>query len=298
MKKTTLVGPALAALALLTGCTTAPSAPATISPAASTGHALTRKSSGWASSDTATLTPGVQTYTGDGQCTANFVFTDANGNVYLGQAAHCATKGESSQTNGCEVQSLPIGITVTFREGGTPVSSGREIGTGTLAYSSWLTMQARREADRATCEYNDFALVRISRGDRRLVNPSVPHWGGPTGINLNGVNAGDTLLSYGNSSLRAGDSQLSPQTYTAAGDDSTTDGWSHAVESPTPGIPGDSGSAYLDAHGQATGVLSTLGFSIPVINNVGDLAKELRYAQEYSGIPGLRLELGTAPFRG
>ena len=58
MNKATLVGPALAALALLTGCATAPSAPDTISPAASTGHALTRKSSGWASVDTATLTPG------------------------------------------------------------------------------------------------------------------------------------------------------------------------------------------------------------------------------------------------
>src|SRR5882724_4457588 len=39
----------------------------------------------WAPAAKAVLTPGVQTYTrGSGQCTANFVFTDGAGNVYLG----------------------------------------------------------------------------------------------------------------------------------------------------------------------------------------------------------------------
>jgi hypothetical protein len=39
------------------------------------------------------------------------------------------------------------------------------------------------------------------------------------------------------------------------GDDGN--GWSHTVYTVTPGIPGDSGSAFLDASGNALGVLST-----------------------------------------
>ncbi len=49
----------------------------------------------WAPAASAAITPGVQTNTdGSGQCTANFVFTDAAANVYIGQAAHCAGTGE------------------------------------------------------------------------------------------------------------------------------------------------------------------------------------------------------------
>jgi hypothetical protein len=40
------------------------------------------------------------------------------------------------------------------------------------------------------------------------------------------------------------------------GDDGA--GWSHNVATVTPGVPGDSGSAFLDANGRALGVLSTL----------------------------------------
>ena len=44
----------------------------------------------------------------------------------------------------------------------------------------------------------------------------------------------------------------------------------------TPGVPGDSGSAFLSADGKAIGVLSTLGLApLPLSNNIGDLAKEL-----------------------
>ena len=42
-------------------------------------------------------------YTDGAQCTANFVYTDGAGNVYVGYAAHCAGKGEATDTNGCNV---------------------------------------------------------------------------------------------------------------------------------------------------------------------------------------------------
>ena len=104
------------------------------------------------------------------------------------------------------------------------------------------------------------------------------------------------MHSYGNSSLRFGAARLSPQTGTANATDAAVNGWSHNLTSPTPGIPGDSGSAYLDNAGNALGTLSTLGLAIPIVNSIGDLSHELAYAQTHSGIAGLRLVLGTASF--
>src|SRR5688500_5566633 len=58
----------------------------------------------------APIRPGVQTITGGGQCTANFVFTDGT-DVYLGQAAHCSGLGAATATDGCDqaADPLPIG---------------------------------------------------------------------------------------------------------------------------------------------------------------------------------------------
>jgi hypothetical protein len=62
-------------------------------------------------------------------------------------------------------------------------------------------------------------------------------------------------------------------------------------------VPGDSGSAFLDAEGNALGTLSTLALApLAGSNGVGDLAHELAYAQATSGIAGLRLVPGTEPF--
>ncbi|MET8757774.1 serine protease [Lentzea sp. NPDC004782] len=250
----------------------------------------------WPAASAATIKPGVQTYTtGSGQCTANYVFVDETGNVYLGQAAHCASTGESNETNGCSAGSLPLETAVTFNRGGSPAASGTVVGTGQLAYSSWLTMHKRGEKDQNVCAYNDFALVKVTAKDYGKVNPSLPYWGGPNGINTTGANPGDRVYSYGNSSLRLGITELSPQTGQITQSQSTG-GWTHALAAPTPGVPGDSGSAFLDRGGNALGTLSTLGLSLPIINNIGDIGRELAYAQAHSGIPGLRLVLGTEPF--
>ncbi len=53
----------------------------------------------------------------------------------------------------------------------------------------------------------------------------------------------------------------------------------------------------MTADGKAIGVLSTLGLApLPASNNIGDLAKELAFAQASSGISGLQLVNGTEPF--
>ncbi|MFT4082511.1 MAG: hypothetical protein QM638_07975 [Nocardioides sp.] len=251
----------------------------------------------WASASSATIHPGVMMYTDGAQCTANFVYTDSAGNVYVGYAAHCAGLGESTDTNGCSTESLPLGTKVTFNSGGSLVDEGTVVGHGTLVYSSWLRMQKLGTSNANVCAYNDLALVKVAAAEKKLVNPSVPFWGGPTGIDTDGTAAGDRVWTYGNSSLRAGISALSPHTGISLGDDSADGGWSHPLYTVTPGIPGDSGSGFLSADGKAIGVLSTLGLApLPASNNIGDLSKELGWAQKHSGIAGLRLVKGTEPF--
>jgi len=239
----------------------------------------------WAPAAGATIHPGVQTITAGGQCTANFVFYDA-ADIYIGQAAHCSSTGGSTDTNGCLAGSQPIG---------TPVEVDGASKPGTLAYNSWITMQAGGEADPDACQYNDLALVRLDPADHGKVNPSIPFWGGPTGI-TDTVAANSKVLSYGNSSLRAGITQLSPKGGVSLGQDGG--GWNHSVYTVSPGIPGDSGSAFIDKQGRAFGVLSTLQI-LPLAgaNGVGDLSRELAYMRSHGG-PDATLATGTEAFRG
>ena len=242
--------------------------------------------SAWAPAASAPVHPGVMTFTDGAQCTANFVFTGGT-DVYIGQAAHCSGTGGATETNGCDSGSLPVG---------TPVEVDGASKPGTMVYNSWLTMQARGESDPDTCQYNDLALVKLDPADAGKVNPSIPFWGGPTGTNTAGTELGDKVLSYGNSSLRGGVSALSPKEGSSLGTDSG--GWNHPVYTVTPGIPGDSGSAFLDGSGKALGVLSTVAIApLPASNGVGDFNKEVNYMTSHGG-PGVTLALGTEPFTG
>jgi hypothetical protein len=237
----------------------------------------------WAPAAAATVHPGVQTVTAGGQCTANFIYT-AGGNTYIGQAAHCASTGAATDTDGCLAGSLPLGTSVAVTGASRP---------GTLAYSSWLTMQANGESNADTCAYNDLALVRLDPADVGKVNPSVPGFGGPTGVG--GASAtGDDVYSYGNSSLRFGVTQLSPKKGIVVSTDGN--GWSRTVYTVTPGIPGDSGSGFLNGSGQAIGVLSTVALApLAGSNGVGDLSRELAYARAH-GLADLQVANGTEPF--
>lgn len=236
----------------------------------------------------APIHPGVQTLTAGGQCTANFVFKGADGSVYIGQAAHCSSTDGQTATNGCLARSRPLGTPVTVKGASKP---------GTLAYNSWLSMQQAGETDPDACAYNDFALVKLDPVDAaERTNPSIPFWGGPTALKTGPTALGDKVLSYGNSSLRQGIALLSPKQGISLG--ATDGGWTHPVYTVTPGIPGDSGSAFIDANGKAFGVLSTLAIApLPASNGVSDLAKALAYANAKTGL-GVSLAPGTAAFRG
>lgn len=236
----------------------------------------------WAPADSARVHPGVQTFTAGAQCTANFIFTDAT-DVFIGQAAHCSGTGTATETDGCDSASLPLGTEVEIEGASQP---------GVMVYNSWLAMQAAGETDPETCAYNDFALVRIDPADHDEVNPSIPLWGGPVAVGDETAFL-ETVYSYGSSSLRLGLTVLSPKLGASLG--TNGEGWNHPVYTLTPGIPGDSGSAFLDSAGNAIGVLSTLQLAPLVASNgVSDLGSALDYARSH-GV-AVDLEPGTEPF--
>ena len=242
----------------------------------------------WAPASSAAVHPGVQTVTAGAQCTSNFVFTDGT-DVYIGQAAHCSGTGGNTETDGCTSASLPLGTAVTVQGASKP---------GTLVYNSWLTMQqVTHESDDETCQYNDLAIVKLDPSDYAKVNPSIPSWGGPTGVSASRPATGSTVYTYGNSSLRFGVTTLSPKKGTLLSN--SPGGWSHTVYTATPGIPGDSGSAFLDQNGNALGVLSTVAVApFAGSNGVGDVGKEVAYMQAHSSFTSLQIVLGTESFTG
>ncbi|MEX2587069.1 MAG: serine protease [Actinomycetota bacterium] len=241
----------------------------------------------WAQAAEASIQPGAVMITQGSQCTANFVFHDSN-DIYLGQAAHCSgADGGGGQPNGCLNPTLPPGTPVTIEGASRP---------GTLAYSSWHLMQQVGEDDPETCFFNDFALVKIDPADHERVNPSMPHWGGPTG-QTGSLNPGNKVLGYGSSELALGIRELKPKegVYKSR----SPQGWGHTVFTLTPGIPGDSGSALIDGQGRAFGVLSTLIIlPEPLSNGVVDLTKALDYMREKTGLTDVVLAEGTEPFTG
>jgi hypothetical protein len=243
--------------------------------------------SAWAPASSATIHPGVQVFTDGAQCTSNFVFQDGS-NVYLGQAAHCSGTGSNTDTNGCTSGSLPTG---------TPVDVTGASHPGMLVYNSWLTMQSKGETDADTCAFNDLALIKLDPADVANVNPSVPALGGPMGVG-NWGNSGSTVYTYGNSELRGGVTALSPKKGVVV--QNAPSGWSHDVYTVSPGIPGDSGSGFMDANGGAIGILSTVQLApLAGSNGVGDLSKELAYMHANApAFAGVNLVPGTEPFNG
>jgi hypothetical protein len=228
----------------------------------------------------ASIHPGVQMVTGNGQCTANFVFTDGD-DVFIGYAAHCAGLGEQTDSNGCAIASVPLGTPVVIQGASQP---------GSLAYSSWIAMQKAGEKDPTVCFNNDFAFVKIDRADHDKVSPTVKHWGGPNGVSPSQLPAFEGLRAYGNSGLRLGLTPVSPMVGLSVG--TSSGGWSHQAFTLIPAIPGDSGMPLITERGKAVGLLS----SISLLPNVGvlnftDLSLALDYAKTH-GFAGLQLALG------
>ncbi|WP_064743152.1 hypothetical protein [Pseudonocardia spinosispora] len=270
----------LAAAGLVLGATT--TAAVTMPGAA---HADDR--SEFAPAASAPVHPGVMVESPQGQCTANFIFT-AGDKLLIGQAAHCTGTGNSSETNGCTSKSAPLGTKIKIEGASQP---------GRLVYNSWLTMQEKGEKNKDLCDFNDFALVEIDSADEGKVNPTVPTFGGPTGLHEGTLAAGSKVYSFQNSGLRHGIAPLSPKEGIVLGN--SGNGRSHDVATISPGVPGDSGSGFLDASGKAFGLLSTLNLEpAPGTNGVADLASALHYANQNGDLGDIELQKGTEPFHG
>ena len=152
------------------------------------------------------------------------------GNVYVGYAAHCAGLGEATDTDGCLADSLPLGTPVTFNEGGSLVNEGTLVGHGTLVYSSWLHRAGARHHRR---QHLRLQRPRAGQGlrrrtSRRSTRRSRSGAARPASTPTAPPPA-TAVYTYGNSSLRAGVSQLSPHTGISLGDDAADGGWSHPL---------------------------------------------------------------------
>ncbi|HET6406212.1 MAG TPA: trypsin-like peptidase domain-containing protein [Candidatus Thermoplasmatota archaeon] len=251
---------AIAALVALAGCTVPAAEPRPDEPWPQYPPSTPGTISAWPSVGDALIRPGVQVVSPTGQCTSNFVFASPdNATLYLGLAAHC-------------VEGLELG---------TEVDIGKAA-KGRLAYSSWATMADIGEKDEAVLDVNDFALIEIDPSARKLVHPSVRHFGGPTALADSGsVARGDKVLTYGNSGLRQ---QIDPASWHEGYVVETRDR-STTVYTVTPGVPGDSGSAVLTGDGRALGILVTLTI-LPTTgsNGVTHLDRALDYAREHAGL--------------
>jgi hypothetical protein len=243
----------------------------------------------WAPAAVAPIHPGVTV--GEG-CTANFVFYDA-ADVYIGYAAHCAQAPADpaqltnpSASGGCVEVSLPYGTPVAVEGASRP---------GTLVYSSWIAMHDAGQPWSTLCTVNDFALVRLDPVDHNRVNPTVPFYGGPTGLRQTGMATGEQLLTYGNSNTRGGIEAIKPRQGVLETDQD--EGWTHLGMYTISGVPGDSGSAVLDGAGAAAGVLVRLMYVPPGSNAATDMALALGYMRAHTGLT-MRLAEGTEPFAG
>ena len=243
-------------------------------------HTHTDAAPRWAPAGTAAIHPGVQVDNGNSICTAGFVFTDGK-RVFISIASHCT--GAHLDADECPN---------VFRTGGTVKLAGAS-SPPRIAYSAWDVMLREHRLRGTPCtRAHDLALLEIEPRDRAKVNPSVPSWGGPTGV-ASGVQPGDVLYTYGRSRYRFGIDQLSPQIGINTANDG--DGRGFRSVSLTPSIFGDSGSAILDANGAALGTF--LRLDLPRNHNTL-LAPALAYMYEHTDLDRVKLARGTIPFSG
>ena len=171
--------------------------------------------------------------------------------VYIGQAAHCSGTGGSTETNGCDSR----------------LAAGRHAGRG-----------RRRQQARD----HGLQLVADDAGQgrdrpRHLRSTTTSRWSSstrptsPTSTRRSRTGAARRASTRRHGAARQGLLATATPSCAAASPSSarsratasatTRGGWTHTVYTVTPGIPGDSGSAFLDSTGAALGVLSTVAIA-------------------------------------
>lgn len=147
-------------------------------------------------------------------CTASWVFTDTQGNLYIGSAGHCFFEGEN-------------------------VLFGDQTAAGTVVFRM------------ANGIGSDFALIEVGDDFENRVSAKMCGWGGPTGGNQDGSILGEGVVADGHGRTIGfpGDSLLPPRPRAGVGVSwgATSFMWAGSM------LGGDSGAPVMEATGEALG---------------------------------------------
>jgi len=144
-------------------------------------------------------------------CTANFIWEQrGSGQLYIGAAGHCflpsdrsasrraATPEEKQNGEAYDVKQLEVSVCADCTFGGLTglaVVGGETISLGDVAYAR----QVAPDSDGGSYEEvgHDFGLVEIPKDKEDVVDPSLPQFGGPTGVSDDAVPEGEPVNQYG-----------------------------------------------------------------------------------------------------
>lgn len=177
-------------------------------------------------------------------CTANFVWRDGSGDLYIGAAGHCflpdgANASENAQRPGeddgdvFDVSRLNVSVCDDCLVGGQVglTARGTTIALGDVVY-------ARQNLPDGSEVGHDFGLVRIPSGAEDAVDPSMPEYGGPTGVREGAVPAGGPVNQYGAGVGNGEVFATMGSNGVSQGDLGSPESWFAAIRA----SPGDSGS--------------------------------------------------------
>lgn len=169
-------------------------------------------------------------------CTANFVWRDGGGTLYLGAAGHCflPSSADASQSAGgsYDLTGVQVQACLDCQFGGATALNGLRgtvVDLGEVVYA--------RQSQDGTDVGNDFGLVEIPSDVEHLVSPSMPTWGGPTEPGF--VDAGETVVVYGNGVAVAETFATKARAGAGISHDTATGRWTSGLAA----APGDSGAA-------------------------------------------------------
>ena len=204
-------------------------------------------------------------------CSANFVWEDTSTVIgdgdevdgperhplYIGAAGHCFLAGgknatENARREGEEDDDLQPADRVSEVRLCKDCTFGGATGLSVIdgeTYELGDVVYARQNLPDGTQVGHDFGLVRIPENLRPAVDPSIPQFGGPSGVSTGAVPAGLPVNQYGAGVANGEVFPTMGSNGVSEGDLGTSESWYAAVRA----SPGDSGSP-LQATEAGTGV--------------------------------------------